>query len=165
MAKAKITTVPKLFGNDFLSNTGLNVVFRGRSGEPYSRLANPIPEAQFGVQTRPTLEGTVNGSRLPFNFRIDARLEKAFNLKFGKNPSDNDRSLTIYFLTQNLLDTKNIINVYPFTGTANDDGYLSSSEGENVTDQAQRDQYTIKVNDPNNYSIPRRMRVGAILSF
>lgn len=159
---------PKLFGKNILSYTNLNVILRARSGEPYTQQANPTPEAQFGVRSRGALDGTINGSRLPFNFRIDARLEKEF--KFKTNGDKNAPGFSVYVLTQNLLNTQNIIGVYSYTGSALDDGFISSAQGQEIiasqtNAQAFIDQYRMKIQDPNNYSIPRRIRVGAILTF
>ncbi len=161
---------PKLFGKDVLANTGLNLIFRARSGTPYSRQANPTPSVQFGVRSQSQLDGSINGSRLPFSFRVDARLERDIPLKFGRKEGKSDKSINIYLLVQNLLDADNVIGVYGFTGTAEDDGYINSAEGQEVvTGQvdptAFADQYTMKVNDPGNFSLPRRARLGLMFNF
>ena len=161
---------PKLFGKDVLANSGVNFIIRSRSGTPYSKQQNATPEGQFGVRSRGSLDGTVNGSRLPWSFKVDMRLEKDFKLNFGKKEGKSDRYINVYFLAQNLLNGQNIVNVYSFTGSPEDDGYVTSGPGqETVSGQisvpAFLDQYSIKVNDPNNYSIPRRMRVGVQFNF
>lgn len=163
---------PKLFGKDIFANLGLNVILRGRSGEPYSRQENAAPSAKFGVQSRNDIEGTFNGSRLPFNFRTDLRLDKDFKLNVGKAEGKTDRYLSVYFLVQNLLNTENVTGVYAYTGRADDDGYLTSSAGATsieVTNTADNlgfiDQYTTKVVNPDNFSLPRRMRLGLIFNF
>ncbi len=161
---------PKIGDSDILANTGLNLIVRGRSGTPYTQQAAATPEAQFGVQSRPTIEGTVNGSRLPWSFRMDARLEKDFKIGSGKKEGKKATYVNVYLLVQNLLDAKNIINVYDFTGSPLDDGYVTSPEGVETLDsqvsrQAYLDQYLIKVQNPNNYSIPRRIRVGLSVGF
>ena len=66
---------------------------------------------------------------------------------------------------QNLLNAQNIINVYRATGNAEDDGYLTSSAAQNVIDakndpDAFRYLYSLKVNNPSNYSLPRIWRAG-----
>lgn len=160
---------PKIGKANILANTGLNLILRGRSGEPYTRQSNPTT-SQFGVSQRSNLEGSINGSRLPFNYRMDLRLDKDIPLKFGKNQGKADRSVNIYFLVQNLLNTANINGVYAYTGAPGDDGYLASAVGQEAittvsNQQAFFDQYTIKANNPDNYNIPRRMRLGLIFSF
>lgn len=161
---------PKWFGKDIFANAGANLIIRARSGEPFTRQANPTPEAQFGVQSRGQLEGSINGSRLPWNFRVDGRVSKDFKLNFGSEPGKTDKYINVYLLVQNLLNTENVVGVYPFTASPGDDGYVNSAEGQeaisNVTDiDAFTDQYAMKVNDPNNYVIPRRMRLGVQFNF
>ena len=161
---------PKIGDTDIFSNTGLNLILRGRSGTPYTQQAAATAEAQFGIQNRPTIEGTINGSRLPWSFRMDARLEKDFKVFSGKEKGKSDNYLNLYLLVQNLLNTQNIIDVYDFTGNPLDDGYVTSPQGLETLDsqtdeQGFRDQYMIKVQNPNNYSIPRRVRVGLVLGF
>ncbi len=170
MAKAKKYNGPKIGSTDIFSNAGLNLIVRGRSGTPYTQQAAATPEAQFGVRSRPTIDGTVNGSRLPWSFRVDARLEKDFKLGSRKKEGKSDTYLNAYILVQNLLDTRNIINVYDFTGSPLDDGYVTSPDGVETLDaqvstQAFLDQYFIKVQNPNNYSIPRRIRLGLSIGF
>ncbi len=161
---------PVLFGKDILANAGINLIVRARTGTPYSRQANPTPDAQFGVRSSSQLEGTVNGSRLPANLNTNLRIDKDFNIGFGKKEGRSDKYINVYFLVQNLLNTQNVVNVYSFTGSALDDGYVTSAEGQQnstgVTDtQAFLDQYEVKVQNPNNFSVPRRMRLGLMFNF
>ncbi len=163
---------PKLFGSDILSNTGLNLILRARSGEPYSRQENAIPAAKFGVANRNDLEGTFNGSRLPFNFRADLRLDKDFKLNFGKKEGKADRYISVYLLMQNVLNSENVTGVYAFTGRPDDDGYLTSAAGQSsieVTNTSDNlgfvDQYSTKVVNPDNFSLPRRIRLGLMFNF
>ncbi len=161
---------PKLFGADVLANAGVNFSIRSRSGTPYSRQQEPTPEAQFGVRSQSTLDGSLNGSRLPWSFRVDMRAEKDFKFNFGKKEGSKDRYVNVYFIIQNLLNTGNVVNVYPYTGAAADDGYVTSAVGQEtvaaqVDQDAFADQYQVKVNNPNNFSIPRRCRIGLSLGF
>ena len=163
---------PKLFGKNFLENLGINLILRGRSGEPYSRQENAVPEAKFGVQNQNDIEGTFNGSRLPFNFRADLRVDKDFKLNFGKKEGKSNRYLSVYLLIQNLLNSRNVTGVYAFTGSPVDDGYLTSAAGQtsievtNTTDNPGFiDQYTTRVINPENLSLPRRIRLGLMFNF
>ena len=57
-----------------------------------------------------------------------------------------------------------------YTGNPDDDGYLASALGASEISSkpdpaAYVDQYNIKVNNPNNYSLPRRARIGIKLDF
>jgi hypothetical protein len=76
----------------------------------------------------------------------------------------------VYVQVQNLLDAKNIINVYRATGNPEDDGYLTSSAAQNSIN-AQNDPdafrylYSLAVNNPSNYSLPRMLRAGVSIDF
>jgi hypothetical protein len=154
-------------------NVGANVVFRAGSGTPYTKQSNPTPEAQFGIATRQNLDGSVNGSRLPWQYRMDVRIDKNVELSWGGTPEGDGRkmaNLNIYLQVLNVLNTRNVLNVYRYTGNANDDGYLSAAQTQQIIN-AQNDPtsfmdlYTVKVNNPSNYSIPRRIRLGVMLDF
>lgn len=164
---------PILFNKPILARTGLNVVFRAGSGYPFSRQANITQTAAEGLNDRSTLEGSINGSRLPWQFRIDAKLDRDFQINFGKAKDDGSRKsafLNVYIQVQNLLDAQNIIAVYKATGNPNDDGYLSAASSQNainsqVDPQSFTELYSIKVDKPGNYSLPRRIRLGVKLDF
>ncbi len=158
---------PVIGGVNIFENAGINLAFRGRTGEPYTRQANPTPTAQFGVAARSLMEGTINGSRLPFNYKLDLRIDKDFRLS---SESGKPLFLNVYLVSQNVLNTRNIVNVYRFTGSATDDGFLASPEAEEVlraqlVQQAFVDQYLAKVQNPSNFSLPRRVQIGAKLRF
>jgi len=156
-----------------LENVGANLTFRLGSGTPYSKQSNITPEAQFGLNINKSLEGAVNGSNLPWSYKIDLRIDKSVTLTWGK-PGEADKrkqsNLNIYLQVLNVLNTKNIIRVYKATGNANDDGYLSSSQAQNtiasqINPNSFVDLYNLKVNNPANYSLPRVIRIGVQLDF
>ena len=157
---------PVLFKQQILANTGLNVIARAGSGTPYSRAINPT----FGGGGN-RLDGSLNGSRLPWQFKIDLRLDKDIPLNFGKKDSKKKpANLTVYLQVQNLLNTKNIIAVYRKTGNPNDDGYLGAAQFQNNIasqndQQSFRDLYSVYINNPDNYSQPRRIRIGMMFNF
>lgn len=159
---------PKGGQAEWLNDVGANVTFNSRSGEPYTRQSNALPTAQFGIANRSTLEGGINGSRLPWHFRTDIKVDKAFYFGLGKN--DRPISMDVYVWVQNLFDNQNVIAVYAYSGNALDDGYLTSAEGvesisAQVDPQAFTDLYTVKMMNPDNYSIPRRIRLGVSFDF
>ncbi|MBK5286011.1 MAG: TonB-dependent receptor plug domain-containing protein, partial [Bacteroidia bacterium] len=164
---------PMLFGKPILARTGLNVVFRAGSGTPYSRQSNVTQQAAFGINLPSTLAGNPNGSRLPWQFRIDARIDRDFEIKFGKARDDGSRKhafLNVYLLVQNLIDARNIVAVYRATGNPNDDGYLAAAASQNdinskIDTQSFIDLYHIRINDPGNYSLPRRINLGVKIDF
>ena len=163
---------PTLFGGKkILSDFGVNLMLTAGSGTPYSQQSNVTQEAQFGIPIKTTLEGTVNGSRKPWSFRADLKVNKKVNFSLGEIAGDERKlSMNVYVWVQNLLNTDNVINVYRYTGNPDDDGYVSSAEGQQDISQqidpaAFVDQYGVKVNNPNNYSRPRTIRVGVTMNF
>jgi hypothetical protein len=164
---------PMIKNTQVLANTGVNFVFRAGSGTPYSRFREARVEANnIGVQQigAGQLDGEINGSRLPWQYRVDVKLDRDFKVKFGKSEGAKVALLNVYIQVQNLFDTRNIINVYRYTGNPDDDGYLATGPGQqdiaaSTDPQAFVDQYNIKVNDPSNYSLPRRARLGVKLDF
>ena len=70
----------------------------------------------------------------------------------------------------NLLNNINLIDVYRFTGNADDDGYLVAAQFQNAIEsqndpQSYRELYSIKANDQSNYTLPRRIRLGVMVNF
>jgi len=66
--------------------------------------------------------------------------------------------------TQNLLNTENVVQVYAYTGSPSDDGYLNSPQGQNE-DGVYQMLYNLRSQRDTHYGLPRRIRVGASLSF
>jgi len=150
-----------------LKNTGVTFTINGGSGVPYTRSRNIY--SQLGGGTR-LLRGTYNGSRLPWQFRIDFVVDKDITFNIGKGENQRGGYLNIYFRINNLFNQKNVMNVYPATGNPDDDGYLAASEwqreiNDQIDPQSFRDQYTIFIDSPFNYSNPRTVRFGLIFSF
>ncbi len=161
---------PIWFGKQFFANVGANFVFRVNSGTPYTNQSRPTQEANaIGWQDngQRAVEGGLNGSRTPWQFRTDMRINKVFEVKIG---SKKTADVEIYLQIQNLFSTKNVVNVYRVTGNAEDDGYIQSLDGQQSAEskgdpQAFVDQYNLKLKNPNNYSIPRRARLGVAFNF
>jgi len=161
---------PILFGKRLFEKMGLNILMSAGSGTPYSKQSNVLAQAQFGVNTRDVLEGSVNGARKPWTFRTDLRVDKQFSI--AKNCDNQSRALSINFYAQieNLLNADNIVSVYRYTGNPDDDGYLSSAEGQQYASQQVNpasfsDQYALKVNNPDNYTRPRIFKLGMQINF
>jgi outer membrane receptor protein involved in Fe transport len=161
---------PVWFGKRVFENAGVNMVMIANSGTPYSRSSFYTQDA--GTGGRAILKGSPNGSRLPFQYRINVRADKSFTLKYGKKEGDERKTadLQLYVLVQNLLDFRNIIGVYRATGNPDDDGYLNAATSQAII-QSQLDPisfadlYTAKVRSPFNFSRPRVIRIGVILNF
>lgn len=151
-----------------LENTGFTLTVLGGSGTPYTaarRVNSPISASSN------FLKGTYYGSRLPWQFRLDLRVDKDFEVNFGKNDQGVRKAyFNVYLQVLNLLDTKNVLRVYSATGNADDDGYLSAPEWQReintqTSPVAYRELYDIFVNRPGNYSSPRQIRVGLMFNF
>jgi hypothetical protein len=152
-----------------LSNLGFSLTINGGSGTPYTASRNVLSPLSGGTRL---LKGTYGGSRLPWQFRLDLRVDKDFYIKLKKSADDNAKKvyLNVYFQILNLLNTKNIINVYSYTGNAGDDGYLSAPEWQReinnqIDPLAFRDLYGNFVDNPGNYSTPRQIRIGLTFNF
>ncbi|MCX6352018.1 MAG: carboxypeptidase regulatory-like domain-containing protein [Bacteroidetes bacterium] len=162
-----------------LEGSGMYMLITAASGTPYSKQSNVTQDVSIGIAQRRTLLGEPNGARLPWNYRLDATFDKNFVLGGKRTVVEGVESrgkmffLNAYITVQNILNTQNIGSVYRYTGTAKDDGFLSSAEGQRTLDnlteatakQAYFDQYTIKVNNPDNYGAPRIIRLGLRCNF
>ena len=157
---------PRWFGADVFADAGINLQATAVSGRPFTRTTTP---REFGGDGT---VGAINGARLPWNFTMNLRADKNFQI----SPLGEDRPvfLNVYIRVQNLLDARNIISVYSATGSPDDDGYLASSDGvarvRNL-DTSGRDTeaflaaYSWALANPNFYTLPRRIFVGAIVEF
>jgi len=114
-------------GGPALERLGANVLFTFNSGHPYTRSGGGV--GQQGPEDGALIENdarasesleSVNASTTPWNYSIDLRLDKTVTL----GPLDAN----FYIYVQNLLNTKNVINVYRRTGNADDDGFLTNPE-------------------------------------
>ncbi|MEC9209351.1 MAG: carboxypeptidase regulatory-like domain-containing protein [Bacteroidota bacterium] len=158
---------PVWFGAKVFQNAGANITLAAGSGTPYSKQSNITQEAASGINDRSTLSGSLNGSRLPWQFRINMKVNKEFEIKWNEKKRSH---VNVYLQVQNLMDAKNIISTYRATGNPEDDGYLTSAAAQNAIDarndpDAFRYLYSLAVNDPDHYSLPRMFRAGISLQF
>lgn len=155
---------------DLFANTGLNIFSNIYSGSPYSGQTFITNTQQSGALYS-GLNGTTNGSRLPWSYRLDMQLDRTFNLELGKEDGKKKAVfLNVYVRATNLLNQFNRLSVYRATGNWDDDGYLaaaaSQSSIQNQTDeQSFRDYYAIKVQNAFNISVPRTIRLGVKFDF
>ncbi len=162
---------PVWFNRQIFANTGVNIQGNGGSGTPYTA-QNTITPTAFVSGSSGLMKGSLNGSRLPFSFRVNLRVDKDINLKWGGSEGSQAKqtSLNLYVLIMNALNSKNIMNVYRATGNADDDGYLSAPQFQNqitsqVNAQSFVDLYAMKMAVPGYYSLPRMIRLGVIMNF
>ena len=153
-----------------LSNTGFSLQVNGGSGTPYTASRTVTSPISGGNNL---LQGTYNGSRIPASFRFDLRVDKDFNFTIGgkkEGQKGRDAFMNVYLQVLNLLNSQNITQVYPATGNANDDGYLTAPAWQReinsqIDPQAYIQMYQLIVNSGYNYSMPRHIRVGLSFNF
>ena len=152
---------PRIGGAYVLANAGINLQAVAVSGRPYT--ARQVAQELSGVGTI----GAINGARKPWNTTLNLRIDKNFNI-------GNNLGLNVYLRISNLLDTRNIINVYSVTGDPEDDGFLRSAFGQNQIETVSNSNrelesylasYQWRLLNSDFYSLPRRLFLGAIMDF
>jgi hypothetical protein len=168
-------------GGSILERFGANLLLTFNSGHPYT-LARDLGLGQNSAWTgglipfrdtrgrRPI--GPVNSSTTPWQFNLDLRVDKTVSI--------SDFDVNFYVYVTNLLNTKNVINVYQKTGNAYDDGFLQSSDGKSIIS---KERYTERFADLYRalnlgnrqsafanygydlFSAPRQIRVGVKVNF
>ena len=157
----KLYNGPKVAGNDILANFGVNFQAIAVSGRPYTATIQSTELGGTGFK------GAINGARRPWNYTLNLRVDKSFTLGKGLN-------FNAYVRVSNLLDRRNILGVYSASGSATDDGFLASSDGnavqsgiENSTRELQSylASYQWSILNPDFFSLPRRVFAGVIFDF
>ncbi len=156
---------PMLFDKAILQRTGVNVVSILGSGTPYSRSLQVVNEGAGSGNYR--LDGSLNGARLPWQFTTDMQIDRDIPLSFGgEGDKAKSANLNIFLLVTNVLNTRNTIDVYRFTGSPDNDGFLALlTDTSQVDPNAFRDLYTTKVQNPFNFGLPRQIRLGVRFDF
>ena len=149
------------------ANAGINMIANLGSGTPYtaSTIATPITG-----EISPSTEGSINGSRLPWQFNMDANIDKNWTITKGEGDDAHSYNVNVYFWIGNLLNTRNINSVYRFTGISEDDGYLAAAQYQPLINSqndpnAFRNYYGMYVNNPFNLGVPRTIRLGVKFDF
>ncbi|MBZ0179730.1 MAG: TonB-dependent receptor [Melioribacteraceae bacterium] len=149
-------------GGPILERLGLNLLFSFNSGFNYTK----IGAEDWGNARIPT--EPLNASTTPWTFQLDAKIDKSFN--FGPI------GFNVYVWVINVLNTQNITNVFPNSGDAYDDGWLSSEAGEAARanyainygeefGQLYEDIYKAVSYNSGNFGTPRQIRLGVRLSY
>ncbi len=170
--RGKDYTGPIWFNKRIFENAGANMIISTKSGEPYTAYLNPIATVQGGAQ-RQSLDGNPYGSRKPWQFKVDATFNKTFSVKKKQTKDEYrrpDMEVQVFLWVQNLFNSRIIRGVYGYTGLPNDDGWLSSPEGiqlsqNELNTQSYIDLYNAKVDNPYNYMAPRLNRLGVRVYF
>jgi outer membrane receptor protein involved in Fe transport len=156
---------PSIRGFALLENTGLNVQAVAVSGRPYTRLQNAEPFGGAGFT------GDINGARLPWQFNLDARLDRT--IVIGAK-TKNRIFANVYVRVTNVLDRRNVVGVYPVTGSPTDDGYIVSRFGQDRLRQISDDGKNVdsflaahswRMNRGGNFTLPRNIIAGLIFNF
>jgi Carboxypeptidase regulatory-like domain len=160
---------PMIGNKPVFENTGLHIVGKARSGEPYTRFIDALGN---------TVIGGVATSRLPWHYGIDLRLDKDFLVSGGKKAKGAPegvkpkRPLYVRGILQvnNVLNTRDVLGVYGYTGKPDDNGYLSSSYGrqfapQQINQQSYTDLYRIATNSPGNLNYARTISLALEFNF
>ena len=110
--------------NPFLRNTNVAMTLEAGSGLPYTR-SRTASNLGRGASDARYIE-LVNSSRLPWQYTIDGRLTRGFEL--------GDSKLAAFVDVRNLLNTRNTTNVYGFTSSAVDPGDIIQRVGGGFSD-------------------------------
>ncbi|MES2779309.1 MAG: carboxypeptidase regulatory-like domain-containing protein [Bacteroidota bacterium] len=162
---------PVVGGKKIFANAGFNLIFNLSSGRPYTQTTNPVPEVQSGVVARAQVKGTINGSNLPSQFYSDLNIDKNF---FIRSESLTGKTtmyrLRLFMSVQNLFNNINVLSVFRYTGSAYDDGFITSTYAESqirsaTNAQSLVDLYNVRVVDPGRFALPRLTRIGVALYF
>ena len=160
-----------------LGGLSITSVITFSSGHPYTRegeMQNLGSASPWYVGVYPILDPRFsrpleahNSSTTPVLFNMDLRLAKTFKLDVV--------SMTLYADVLNVFNTKNIINVYPATGTANDDSWLSGPFGDIYRNIPNYESFYQDINLKNRwaymrtgndlYGPPRQIRIGTTVEF
>ena len=141
-----------------LENFGINFTAVAQSGRPYTRQLS---------HSQQTIVGSYRGARLPWGFYFDVVADKQWFFNVGKRTTFLTASVTV----RNLFDIRNVLNVFPVTGSPEDDGYLTDPAMQQIINayldpQAYRDIYSIALrNNYWYYSSPRTIRLSLSYNF
>jgi hypothetical protein len=169
---------PKILGKYYpLRGVGANILFKARAGEPFTQLARAVPIVGGDFNSNPIV-GTVNGSRRPWSYNTDVRLDKDIIVAgHGKKDAEGNvlpgrpYNINVYSIVQNVFNTRNVLGVFPYTGLADEDGYLNSPQGQQAVNNiitskdAYINYYNMNFQNPGNFVNPRRIFLGVNLSF
>jgi len=162
---AKTYNGPKIGDLNLFADAGINFNIAAVSGRPYTRrnVVRQFSGAGF--------KGAINGSRLPWTFNMDMRVDKRFAVNVT---SEKKMFFNAYLRVQNVFDIRNVRGVFPFTGDPEDDGYLVSNFGTDTVDQINSQNrnvesylaaYNWRLDSFANFTLPRRIYLGVIMDF
>jgi outer membrane receptor protein involved in Fe transport len=173
-------------GGPILSGLGGNLLFTFNSGHSYTKIKSlqslgqsnswtvgtyPQTDPRYSYPTEP-----INSSSTPFFLNIDLAISKLFAIGSVKTE--------VFIHITNLLNTKQVLNVYPTTGESDNDGWLTNPLAANYLNIPQYADFYRAINLENRwswaglpergqslgaatnstndiYGVPRQIRIGA----
>ncbi|MFN5219122.1 MAG: hypothetical protein ACK5CL_10165, partial [Sphingomonadales bacterium] len=164
--KKNLYTGPVVGGKEIFKFTSFNIIGNAYSGGPYTPTTRPV---QIGATDRAQIKGVPFGARLPWQQTLDMTITKGFTLK--RSGKENPLIMTVFIWVQNVLNSKNVLGVFPYTGQPMDDGFLNSQAGQQlvrnqIDAQSYTDLYKILLNSQTgNFGAPRNARIGLRVNF
>ena len=166
----------------WFENAGINLLFQAASGMPYSRSGLVYSALGWGERKSPVLQGSINGASMPWIFQCDLRIDKSFVFNIASKKDKNESGkrnykpgmINVYLDFVNIFNIKNVASVYQYTGSAVDDGYLSSAlfqtflakgEAFSMPIATAQQYYRMLITNPENYTQPFRVYLGVSFSF
>ncbi len=140
---------------------GANAIFTFGSGTAYTP---SIKESAVFGRGWYTPVAAVNSGNLPWSQNLDIRIDKGITLGGVK--------LNAYLLIRNVLNSQNVNEVYPSSGQAGEDGWLSTPEGQTWLNSQLTNYPTVdatslyhdRTNEPGRFGIPRMVRFGVTVN-
>lgn len=168
-------------GGPILQQLGVNLLFTFNSGHPFtyaqytglgqaSAWTGGLIPVQDPRGRRPI--GPPNSSTTPWVYNLDLRVDKTVSIY--------NLDVNFYVAVQNLLNTKNVINVYQKTGNAYNDGFLNSPDGQQIIAGERYTQRFADLYQALNYDnreaayqtygydlfgAPRQLRIGVLINY
>jgi outer membrane receptor protein involved in Fe transport len=165
-------------GGKILQGLGMNAILSFNSGHNYTKIREPLNLGQANAwnvgmratqdpRTRNPVE-PINTSITPWTFNVDLNIEKLVYL--------SSFNLKVYANVLNAFNSKNIINLYPTTGTDDDDGWLKNPLAGQYTVIPNYEAFYRAINLENRWgyqnvtgndlwSAPRQIRLGLMAEF
>jgi outer membrane receptor protein involved in Fe transport len=155
-----------------LQNAGVAVQLGAGSGLPYTRSSTPYSTI-ISNQGKRSVEGAINGSRMPWLIDGDIRIFKGFVITLKKDDKGKivkTGDIQVALSIQNVIGYKNETQVYSYSGKRIDDGYLTAREFQQYITTRENpasfiDYYTILMEGTNPYGAPRTFKVDVSFSF
>ncbi|MCK4661817.1 MAG: TonB-dependent receptor [Bacteroidales bacterium] len=151
------------FTNFKTSNNKLNKTFNGFSIGIFEHFRKGFNYTKTDIITG-YIQGFMFGEQMPSIHYFDLKINK--NIEF----SCIKARLNLYLIVQNVFNKMNVYNVYSNTGKPDDDGYLVNPQNQLYINsknnpQAFRDLYSLKLNNPYFYGMPRIFKAGIVLNY